>query len=82
MRRCICVSQGQGGDLVALAAALSIAIAQGQTAEQLELLAALFEIIGDNLSLLALKIPSGETYCPNQEEVHSSSELQNRGHCR
>ena len=66
MRRC--VSQGQGGDLVAAAAALSVLIAQGKTAEQIELIAALFEIIGDNLSLLALKVPSGETYCSGQRE--------------
>lgn len=58
-----CVSRGQGGDLVAMAAALSVAMAQGKTADELELLAALFEIIGDNLALLALKIPSGETFC-------------------
>lgn len=55
-----CVSQGQGGDLLAVAAALSVLIAQGKTAEEIELLAALFEIIGDNLGLLALKVPSGE----------------------
>ena len=65
--KCSCVSQGQGGDLVAVAAALSVFLAQGRTADQIELLAALFEIIGDNLSLLALQVPSGETYCPSQE---------------
>ena len=54
-------SQGQGGDLVAAAAALSVLIAQGKTAEQISLLAALFEIIGDNLGLLALQAPSGDT---------------------
>ena len=61
-RRC-CGSQGQGGDLVATAAALSVLIAQGKTAEQISLLAALFEVIGDNLGLLALKAPSGEDCC-------------------
>ena len=59
MGRC-CGSQGQGGDLVAAAAALSVLIAQGKTAEQISLLAALVEIIGDNLGLLALQAPSGE----------------------
>lgn len=64
MRRA-CVSQGQGGDLVAAAAALSVLIAQGKTADQIELIAALFDVISDNLSLLALKVPDGETYrCP------------------
>ncbi len=62
MRRCCCGSQGQGGDLIAAAAALSIAIAQGKTAEELGLLATLFNVIGDNLALLALKAP-GEEDC-------------------
>ncbi len=70
---CGCVSQGQGGDLVAAAAALSVLMAQGKTAEQIELLSTLFEIIGDNLSLLALKVPSGETCCPSGGE--------NQGRC-
>ena len=54
------MSQGQGGDLIAAAAALSVLIAQGKTAEQIELLSALFDILADNLALLALKVPSGE----------------------
>lgn len=65
MRRCR--SQGQGGDLVAVAAALSVLIAQGKTAEQIELLSTLFEILGDNLSLLALKVPSEEDCCCQEE---------------
>ena len=64
---CCSGSQGQGGDLIAAAAALSVVMAQGKTAEELELLAALFEIIGDNLGLLALKAPS-EDSCRRQEE--------------
>ena len=71
---CDCVSQGQGGDLVAVAAALSVFLARGRTADQIELLAALFEIVGDNLSLLALQVPSGETYCPSQGENQSSTQ--------
>lgn len=66
MRRC--VSQGQGGDLVAVAAALAVTMAQGRTADELELLAALFEIIGDNLALLALKVPSREACCSGHGE--------------
>ena len=62
MGRC-CASQGQGGDLVTAAAALSVLIAQGKTAEQISLLAALFTIMGDSLGLLALKAPSGEDCC-------------------
>ena len=68
MGRCCRGSQGQGGDLVAMAAALSVLMAQGKTAEQISLLAALFEIVGDNLGLLALKAPSGED-CRCQEET-------------
>ena len=64
MRRCD-VSQGQGGDLLAAAAALSVVLAQGKTADELNLMAALFEIIGDNLALLALKVPGGE--CPGPD---------------
>lgn len=64
---CCCGSQGQGGDLVAVAAALSVLMAQGKTAEQIELISTLFEIIGNNLSLLALKAPSEED-CRCQEE--------------
>ena len=65
MGRC-CGSQGQGGDLVAAAAALSVLIAQGKTAEQISLLAALFTIVGDSLALLALKAP-GEADCCQPE---------------
>ena len=58
MERGRCGSQGQGGDLAAAAAALSVLMAQGRTAEQISLLAALFTIVGDSLALLALKAPS------------------------
>ena len=66
MGRC-CGSQGQGGDLVATAAALSVLMAQGKTAEQISLLAALFTIVGDSLALLALKAPSEED-CGQENE--------------
>lgn len=67
MRHCCCGSQGQGSDLVAAAAALSALIAQGRTSDELDLLAALFNVIGDNLALLALKAPSNEDQCPQQK---------------
>lgn len=73
MRRCCCGSQGQGGDLVAVAAALSVLIAQGKTAEQIGLLAALFTVLGDNLALLALKAPSEEECrCQETDRDHCS----------
>ncbi len=49
-----CCGSGENEALVAAAAALSIYIAKGKTAEQMERLSALFEILGDNLALLAL----------------------------
>ena len=62
----------QGNGLMAAAAALSAAMAQGKTAEQLGLLAALFNVVGDNLALLALSAPSGDNLstpdcCPAQQ---------------
>ena len=71
MGQCCCGSQGQGGDLVAAAAALSVFMAQGKTAEQISLLAALFTIVGDSLALLALKAPS-ESDCCCQEDANDN----------
>ena len=67
MRRRCCGSQGQGGDLVAAAAALSVLIAQDKTSEQIELLSAVFDMLADNLAMLALKAPSGEDCCCREE---------------
>ncbi|MBD5118216.1 MAG: hypothetical protein HDT37_03760 [Clostridiales bacterium] len=75
MRRCCCGSQGQGGDLVAAAAALSVLIAQGKTAEQIELLSAVFDMLADNLATLALKAPSEEDCCCHEAEE------KNEGRC-
>lgn len=47
-------------NIVLLAAVASIQFAQGRNAQEIELLAAFFEIIGDNLSLLALNAPSDD----------------------
>ena len=58
MGRC-CGSQGQGGDLVAAAAALSVLMARGKTAEQ--------------ISLLALRAPSAED-CRCQEDTPQENE--------
>ena len=62
---CRCVSQGQGGDLIAAAAALSVVIAQGKTAEELELLSALFDILADHLALRGLQVSDchSQAYC-------------------
>ena len=75
---CCCGSQGQGGDLLAVATALSVLIAQGKTAEQIELISTLFEIIGNNLSLLALKAPSKEDCCCEEAR---QTEGQHEGRC-
>lgn len=77
MRRCCCGSQGQGGDLVAAAAALSVLIAQGKTSEEIELLGAVFDMLADNLAMLALKAPSREDCCSQAAQT----EGQNGGRC-
>ena len=64
MRVKSCQGSGNNQGLLLLATLASIRIAQGLNAEQIELLSTLFEIVGNNLSLLALKVPSGETFCP------------------
>ena len=50
--------------LLAAATAVSAAIAQGKSADELALLAALFTVIGDDLALLALSVP-GNTETPD-----------------
>ena len=47
-------------NILLLAAAATIRLAQGQSAEQLELLSAFFNVLGDNLILLSLCAPSCE----------------------
>lgn len=47
-------------NVVLLAAAASVRLSKGVPAAQLEVLAAFFEIIGDNLALLALSSPGDE----------------------
>ena len=46
-------------NLVYLAAAASVQFARGRGAADIELLAAFFEVLGDNLALLALSAPEG-----------------------
>lgn len=48
-------------NLVYLAAAAAARFAQGRGAADVELLAAFFEVLGDNLSLLALQAPGEES---------------------
>lgn len=52
------MSGGQLDGLLLLAALASIQLSQGLTVSQIELLAAFFTVLGDNLALLALR--SGE----------------------
>lgn len=51
---------GQLDGLVLLAALVSIQMARELTVEQMELLSAFFEILGDNLTLLALRTGDDE----------------------
>lgn len=47
---------GPSGELLLVIAALvSLQLAEGRTADQLELLSAFFEVLGDNLGLLAAR---------------------------
>lgn len=55
MRRC---HQPLGEGLLTAVTALSIAISQGKTAEEIELLASVFNVMGENLALLALHAPN------------------------
>lgn len=51
--------QGPSGEFLLLIALLvSFQLAQGKTAEELGLLAAFFDVLGDNLALLALRRPA------------------------
>ena len=58
------LTPAEGNALLAAATAVSAAIAQGKSADELALLAALFTVIGDNLALLALSAP-GNTETPD-----------------
>ena len=49
-----CLDHAGSGQLFALAAAFSAALAQGQSSDQLAKLGAFFTIVGDTLSLYAL----------------------------
>lgn len=51
---------GRGEFLLAAGTALAIQISRQLTAEEMELLAAFLEVLGDQLSLLALQMPEGE----------------------
>ena len=55
-----CPPQGQGANLVAVAAALSVWIGQGKTADELAVLASLFDLMRSNLALMALNTAGDE----------------------
>ncbi|MGX8701500.1 DUF6774 domain-containing protein [Caproiciproducens sp.] len=59
------MNNGCGEKLVTLAAAISIQIAQCVTEDELAILAELFTVIGDQLSLLAVANP---LCCPNSSK--------------
>lgn len=47
-------------NIVYLAAVAAVQFARGQSAENMELLGAFFNVLGDNLALLALSAPSAD----------------------
>lgn len=55
-----CPDQSSGDALLVAATATSIAIAKGKTADELEVLAAFFQVLGDSLALLALHVQCGD----------------------
>jgi len=55
-----CPDRAGGEALVTAAAALSIALSKGRSAEELELLATFFEVLGESLELLALHAPPAD----------------------
>ena len=52
-----CKWNGANGQLMGLASALSLLLAQGQDSEQIGRLAAFFTLLGDSLAVLALQPP-------------------------
>lgn len=58
---------GPSGEfLLGSATVLAIQIAQERTAEELQLLAAFFTVLGDQLALLSLKKPQDGIDCKNK----------------
>ncbi len=55
---------GGGEGLLVLATLVSLQLAQGRSAEQLELLSAFFEVLGDNLALIAAQREAAEPESP------------------
>lgn len=51
--RCPCPDGPDGESLVVIGAAVSIQMAQGRSVETVDLLAAFFTVLGDNLALIA-----------------------------
>lgn len=64
MRNCQGNSNNQG--LLLLATLASLRIAQGLNPEQIELLSAFFEVLGDNLALLTA--PGWGEVCPDKKK--------------
>lgn len=59
-----CDRGGEG--LLVLATLVSLQLAQGRTADQLELLSAFFEVLGDNLALIAAQREAAESERPDR----------------
>lgn len=66
-------SQAQGADLVAAAAALSVWIGQGKTADELAILASLFDLMRSNLALMALNTVTDDVQ-PGQQRTRAQAE--------
>lgn len=62
-----------GEALLVLAALVSLQLAQGRTADQLDLMAAFFNVLGDNLALIAARRSMPEPGRTAQSESQTSS---------
>lgn len=74
----MCRNPGPSGEsLLVIAALVSLQMAQGRTADQLNLLAAFFEVLGDNLGLIAAaRPPDGEGgACPGGQGLPQNSNI-------
>lgn len=65
--------QGSSECLVVLATAVSLQLARGQDADTLELMAAFFQVLGDNLGLYAVQLSNGGQCCCRSQDDGSNA---------
>ena len=63
----MCRDGPSGEALLLLTALVSIQLARGKSAQELELLSAFFEVLGDNLALIATRLPAEGENCASSD---------------